>query len=111
LQTIRSSCFPATTDPKVPPQKTVLKSSIPMPTSYYSVGETDGMRGRKRSFFEGGVPVPFLIRWLGHLPAGVKNDITAFPAVDLLPSFVFRRRITRAFPAWHGRRRRRGCGR
>ena len=102
---------PESTAAKDSPQKLDPDANVTGYGTYYSVGETDGMKGRKRSFFEGGVPVPFLIRWLGHLPAGVKNDITAFPAVDLLPSFVFRRRITRAFPAWHGRRRRRGCGR
>lgn len=51
-----------------------------------SVGETGGLRGRKRSLFEGGVRVPFLIRWPGHAPAGLKNDTTVFTAVDLLPT-------------------------
>lgn len=55
--------------------------------SYYSVGETGGLRGRKRSIFEGGVRVPFIVRWPGHTPAGVKNDTTVFTAVDLLPTF------------------------
>lgn len=55
--------------------------------SYYSVGETGGLRGRKRSLFEGGVRVPFIVRWPGHTPAGVKNDTTVFSAVDLLPTF------------------------
>jgi arylsulfatase A-like enzyme len=51
-----------------------------------SVGETGGLRGRKRSLFEGGVRVPFLVRWPGHAPAGLKNDTTVFTAVDLLPT-------------------------
>jgi N-acetylgalactosamine-6-sulfatase len=55
--------------------------------SYYSLGETGGLRGRKRSLFEGGVRVPFIVRWPGHAPAGVKNDTTVFTAVDLLPTF------------------------
>ncbi len=54
--------------------------------TFYSVGETGGMRGRKRSLFEGGVRVPFIVRWPGHTKAGVKNDSTAFTAVDLLPT-------------------------
>jgi N-acetylgalactosamine-6-sulfatase len=54
--------------------------------TYYSVGETSGLRGRKRSLFEGGVRVPFLVRWPGKTPAGVKNDRTVFTAVDLLPT-------------------------
>ncbi len=54
--------------------------------TYYSIGSTGGLRGRKRSLFEGGVRVPFIVRWPGHTPAGVKNDTTAFTAVDLLPT-------------------------
>jgi N-acetylgalactosamine-6-sulfatase len=44
------------------------------------------MRGRKRSLFEGGVRVPFIVRWPGHTTAGAKNNATAFSAVDLLPT-------------------------
>jgi len=54
--------------------------------TYYSVGETGGLRGRKRSLFEGGVRVPFLVRWPGRAPAGVRDDTTVFTAVDLLPT-------------------------
>jgi len=54
--------------------------------TWCSVGETAGLRGRKRSLFEGGVRVPFLVRWPGHAPAGMKNDTTVVTAVDLLPT-------------------------
>lgn len=53
---------------------------------FYSIGDTGGLRGRKRSLFEGGVRVPFIVRWPGHTTAGVKNDTTVFTAVDLLPT-------------------------
>ena len=53
---------------------------------YYSIGQTGGLRGRKRSLFEGGVRTPFIVRWPGHAPAGVKNDKTVLTAVDLLPT-------------------------
>ncbi len=53
---------------------------------YYSIGSTGGLRGEKRSLFEGGVRVPFLVRWPGHTPAGATNNSTAFTAVDLLPT-------------------------
>jgi len=36
--------------------------------------------------FEGGVRVPFIVRWPSHMKAGAKNDSTAFTAVDLLPT-------------------------
>jgi N-acetylgalactosamine-6-sulfatase len=55
--------------------------------SYYSIGETGGLRGQKTSLFEGGVRVPFIVRWPGHAPAGLKNDATVLTAVDLLPTF------------------------
>ncbi len=32
------------------------------------------LRGRKSWMFEGGVRVPFIIRWPGHIPAGVVSD-------------------------------------
>ena len=54
--------------------------------TYYSVGSTAGRRGRKRSLFEGGVNVPFIVRWPGHAPAGTTDDSTVISAVDLLPT-------------------------
>jgi N-acetylgalactosamine-6-sulfatase len=54
--------------------------------TWASVGQTGGLRGRKRSLFEGGVRVPFLVRWPGHAPAGSTNAATVVTAVDLLPT-------------------------
>lgn len=54
--------------------------------TYYSVGSSGGLRGRKRSLFEGGVRVPFLLRWPGRAPAGVTNDTTVVTGVDMLPT-------------------------
>ena len=46
-----------------------------------------GMRGRKGSTDEGGVRVPFFIRWPGHLPSGhVVKKIAG--AIDLLPTLA-----------------------
>lgn len=53
---------------------------------YYSAGSTGGLRGRKAKLFEGGVRVPFILRWPGHTPAGMKNDRTVFTAIDMLPT-------------------------
>ncbi len=55
--------------------------------SHYNLGETGGLRGQKTSLFEGGVCVPFIVRWPGHAPAGLKNDASVLTAVDLLPTF------------------------
>jgi N-acetylgalactosamine-6-sulfatase len=53
---------------------------------YYSVGSTGGSRGRKRSLYEGGVRLPFIVRWPGHVPAGNVNKTTSVASVDLLPT-------------------------
>jgi N-acetylgalactosamine-6-sulfatase len=77
---------PERTAAKDSPQKIDPDAQVTGYGTYYSVGQTGGMRGRKRSLFEGGVRVPFLVRWPGHTPAGAKNDTTVFTGVDLLPT-------------------------
>lgn len=61
---------------------------------FYSVGSTGGLRGRKGNLFEGGVRVPFLIRWPSRIPAGIKNDRTILSAVDLLPTLCAAAEVT-----------------
>jgi len=56
--------------------------------TYFSVGETNGLKGRKRSLFAGGVRVPFIVRWPGVVPAGKINKTTPIAGVDILPTFV-----------------------
>jgi N-acetylgalactosamine-6-sulfatase len=56
--------------------------------TYYSVGETGGLKGRKRSLFAGGVRLPFIVRWPGVVPEGRVDRTTALAAVDLVPTFV-----------------------
>ncbi len=56
--------------------------------TYYSVGETAGLKGRKRALFAGGVRVPFIARWPGTIPAGRIDKITSLASVDLLPTFL-----------------------
>ena len=50
-------------------------------------GSAGGLRGRKRSLYEGGVRVPGIIRWPGTTPAGAVTDALV-STVDLLPTFV-----------------------
>lgn len=55
--------------------------------SHSGVGSPGPFRGRKRSLYEGGVRVPFLLRWPGGgTPAGAVNDDACLCAVDLLPT-------------------------
>jgi len=46
-----------------------------------------GMKGRKAMTDEGGVREPFLIRWPGHIPAGLRVPQIA-GAIDLLPTLT-----------------------
>jgi len=55
--------------------------------TFASVGTTGGHRGRKRSLLQGGIGVPFLVRWPGKLAADAVDDTTPLSAVDLLPTF------------------------
>jgi N-acetylgalactosamine-6-sulfatase len=54
--------------------------------SHSGIGSPGPFRGRKRSLYEGGVRVPFLVRWPGHVPAGRVNSTSAMTAVDFLPT-------------------------
>ena len=48
-------------------------------------GRDGKLRGLKRSCYEGGIRIPFIARWPGHVPAGVDSDhLLAF--YDLLPT-------------------------
>lgn len=50
-------------------------------------GSTGGLRGRKRSLYQGGIRVPMLIAWPGHVPPG-KTDDTPVIGTDLFPTFL-----------------------
>ncbi len=60
--------------------------------SYEEDGERDAntsnlpLRGRKGSEYEGGIRVPWIVRWPGKTPAGVDCDIPIHH-VDLFPTF------------------------
>ncbi|RRO16682.1 sulfatase [Saccharopolyspora rhizosphaerae] len=49
-------------------------------------GSTGGLRGRKTDPFEGGVRVPFLVRWPGRVPVAENRYPISF--VDVLPTLV-----------------------
>ena len=50
-------------------------------------GSTGGLRGRKGDISQGGVNVPFIVRWPGHVHAGRTDNQSVMSAVDLLPTF------------------------
>lgn len=55
---------------------------------YYSVGESGGLKGQKRSLYAGGIRVPFIARWPGVVPTGRVDRESVLTAVDILPTFV-----------------------
>jgi N-acetylgalactosamine-6-sulfatase len=54
--------------------------------AHSGVGRAGPLRGRKRSLYEGGVRVPFLVRWPGEVPAGRVDTQSVVAGVDLMPT-------------------------
>jgi len=50
------------------------------------IGSAGPFRGRKRSLYEGGIRVPFIVRWPGQVPAGRVEDTSVVAGVDWLPT-------------------------
>jgi len=46
------------------------------------------LRGQKTTVYEGGVRVPFLARWPGHIPAGTTDAVTLFALTDMMATFA-----------------------
>ena len=51
----------------------------------HAVGDPGPFRGRKRSLYEGGIRVPFIARWPGHVPRG-RVSSADIASVDWLPT-------------------------
>lgn len=54
--------------------------------SHSGVGSAGPFRGRKRSLYEGGIRVPFIVRWPAAVPAGRMDKQTVVAGCDLLPT-------------------------
>jgi arylsulfatase A-like enzyme len=50
------------------------------------LGYAGELRGGKHGMYEGGVRVPFLIRWPGHVPAGRVDAKSVLGGIDWLPT-------------------------
>lgn len=73
----------------------IVFSSDNGPEDYYignsanaGLGSPGPFRGRKRSLYEGGVRVPFIVHWPGTVPAGRTDRETILSGVDFLPTFA-----------------------
>ena len=56
-------------------------------TAHSGAGDVGPLRGCKASLYEGGIRVPFIAYWPGHVPTGKVDDSTVLSGVDLLPTF------------------------
>jgi len=56
------------------------------PNPSYKNGRTAGMRGQKATLYEGGIRMPFMIRWPAKIKAGLRNTETVLTSLDLFPS-------------------------
>lgn len=56
-------------------------------TAHSGAGSVGPLRGCKASLYEGGIRVPFIVRWPGKSPSGKVDDSSIISAVDLLPTF------------------------
>jgi len=50
-------------------------------------GSTGGLRGRKRSMYEGGIRVAGIVRWPGHIDPGTRSDAPIVGS-DLFPTIL-----------------------
>jgi len=50
------------------------------------VGSAGPFRGRKRSLYEGGVRVPFIVRWPGHVPSARLDETSVVAGCDFMPT-------------------------
>ncbi|HEY2414505.1 MAG TPA: sulfatase-like hydrolase/transferase [Pirellulaceae bacterium] len=51
-----------------------------------ALGSSGDLRGGKHGMFEGGVRVPFIVRWPGHTPAGRTDNQSVTSFIDWLPT-------------------------
>lgn len=58
----------------------------PLPT--FQGSRALGLRGSKLSLYEGGIRMPFIISWPGHIPAGTIDSSSTVSAIDIIPSLA-----------------------
>ena len=72
----------------VPANTLLIFASDNGPLPSLKGARTVGLRGSKLSLYEGGIRLPFIARWPGHIPAAYVDDTTVLHAVDMLPTLA-----------------------
>lgn len=54
--------------------------------SHSAIGSAGPFRGKKRSLYEGGIRLPFIVRWPGVVPQGRVDNESVIAGVDFLPT-------------------------
>tara|TARA_R110002050_G_scaffold188756_11_gene323424 strand:+ start:6775 stop:8157 length:1383 start_codon:yes stop_codon:yes gene_type:complete len=47
-----------------------------------------GLRGSKLSLYEGGIRMPFIVKWPDHVPKGVTDSLSVLNSTDLFPTLA-----------------------
>jgi len=50
------------------------------------LGYSGDLRGGKHTLYEGGIRIPWIVRWPGHVPAGKVDETSVLSSVDWLPT-------------------------
>jgi arylsulfatase A-like enzyme len=66
----------------------VIFTSDNGPLPNFRSSRSGGMRGSKLSLYEGGVRMPYIISWPGHIKAGTVNQTSEVVSIDMLPSLA-----------------------
>jgi len=69
----------------------IIFSSDNGPANYgpsKEAGSTAGLKGRKVDIFQGGVVVPFIVKWKNHVKENQIDSTSVLSTVDLLPTFA-----------------------
>ena len=72
----------------LPPNTLLIYASDNGPLPTFKGERATGLRGSKLSLYEGGIRLPFMAYWPGHVPAAKTDDSTLICGVDMLPTLA-----------------------
>ncbi len=78
----------------------IIFSSDNGPNPSYGVERTKGLRGKKGTLYEGGIRMPFIVRWPSVITPNQVNENSVLASVDIFPTLcsITKSRISTDFP-------------